>query len=55
LTHRPQLDLLATTLLEKEVLDAEEVKRLVGTITTPAAAPSNSPNGSSPHHPSPSA
>jgi cell division protease FtsH len=32
--HRAQLDLLATTLLEKEVLDGEEVKRLVGPLVT---------------------
>ena len=33
LAHRPQLDLLANTLLEKEVLDGEEVKRLVGPLS----------------------
>ena len=36
--HRDQLDLLATTLLEKEVLDGEDVKRLVGPL---AASPSD--------------
>ena len=36
--HRTQLDLLATTLLEKEVLDGEEVKKLIG----PAAVSDNS-------------
>ena len=39
-THRTQLDLLAATLLEKEVLDGEDVKRLVGPL-------SPSPDGSS--------
>jgi len=38
LEHRTKLDLLATTLLEKEVLDGEEVKRLVGDLL-PAVAP----------------
>ena len=40
--HRQQLDTLATVLLEKEVLDGEEVKRLLGfpatTVSSPAAA-----------------
>ena len=35
LIHRAQLDLLATTLLEKEVLDGEEVKKLVGPVAAP--------------------
>ena len=35
--HRAQLDLLATTLLEKEVLDGEEVKRLVGPLINAAS------------------
>ncbi|MBI4341256.1 MAG: ATP-dependent zinc metalloprotease FtsH [Candidatus Omnitrophica bacterium] len=30
--HRPKLELLATTLLEKEVLDAEEVKKLLAPL-----------------------
>jgi cell division protease FtsH len=34
--HRAQLDLLANTLLEKEVLDGEEVKKLVGPLAAPA-------------------
>lgn len=38
LQHRPKLDLLATTLLEKEVLDGEEVKRLLGSLTPMAGA-----------------
>ncbi len=33
ITHRTQLDLLATTLLEKEVLDGEDVKRLIGPLS----------------------
>jgi len=40
--HRAKLDLLASTLLEKEVLDGEEVKQLVGPIPappSPAAVP----------------
>ena len=41
--HRSQLDLLAKTLLEQEVLDGEEVKRLLGQLpdasTVPAADP----------------
>ena len=36
--HRTQLEVLANTLLEKEVLDGEEVKRLVGAL---AASPSD--------------
>ena len=36
--HRAQLDFLANTLLEKEVLDGEEVKRLLAPL-----AASNSP------------
>jgi cell division protease FtsH len=40
--HRQQLDLLANTLLEKEVLDGEEVKRLVGPI-------GNSSSDTAPH------
>jgi cell division protease FtsH len=35
--HRGQLDQLATTLLEREVLDGEEVKRLVGIPPVSAA------------------
>ena len=38
--HRAQLDLLATTLLEKEVLDGEMVKKLVGPLT-PQPGPSS--------------
>ena len=38
--YRPKLDLLATTLLEKEVLDGEEVKRLLGPLD-----PSGAPHG----------
>jgi len=36
-THRTQLDQIATALLEKEVLDGEEVKRLVGLPQASAA------------------
>jgi len=47
--HRGQLDALAGVLLEKEVLDGEEVKRLVG---IPSAATNASPDaGSSTLHP----
>ena len=35
--HRAQLDLLATTLLEIEVLDAEEVKKLVAQLSASSA------------------
>ena len=45
LTHRAQLDRLAQALLEKEVLDGEEVKRLVGPITAPAAPEPAPPSG----------
>ncbi len=45
--HRPQLDLLASRLLEKEVLDGEEVKELVGLQS--AAVPQPSGND----HPTP--
>ena len=45
LAHRAQLDLLAQALLEKEVLDGEEVKRLVGPITAPAAPEPAPPSG----------
>jgi len=38
--HRDQLEQLATALLEKEVLDSEEVKRLVGIPSAPSVAPS---------------
>ena len=41
-THRPKLDLLATRLLEKEVLDGEEVKQLVGLQTAAVPPPSGS-------------
>ena len=37
--HRAQLDLLANTLLEKEVLDGEEVKALLGLTASSPAAP----------------
>ena len=40
IAHRSQLDTLATKLLEKEVLDGEEVKRLVGIQPAPATQPS---------------
>ncbi len=48
--HRDQLDLLAKTLLEKEVLDGEEVKKLVGHIVAserPTTAPQHSENNRS--------
>ncbi len=45
LAHRTQLDRLAQALLEKEVLDGEEVKRLVGPITAPAAPEPAPPSG----------
>jgi cell division protease FtsH len=35
-THRVQLDQLAGALLEKEVLDGEEVKQITGLATVPA-------------------
>jgi cell division protease FtsH len=42
--HRAKLDLLANTLLEKEVLDGEEVKRLLGPLDgASAASGSNGP------------
>ena len=41
--HREQLDRLATTLLEREVLDGEDVKRLVGVS---AASATSTPDGS---------
>ncbi|MBI2104789.1 MAG: ATP-dependent metallopeptidase FtsH/Yme1/Tma family protein [Candidatus Omnitrophica bacterium] len=43
--HRAQLDLLAQTLLEKEVLDGEEVKRLVGPVAASAAPEPAPPSG----------
>ena len=43
LEHRSQLDLLAGTLLEKEVLDAEEVKRLLAPLGASTAASTNDP------------
>jgi len=46
--HRSQLDLLATTLLEKEVLDGDEVKKLVG----PLGLSENSAQGSAVESPS---
>ena len=50
--HRADLDRLAHALLEREVLDAEEVKKLVNlpTASTVAAAPSSDSAGN--HHPS---
>ncbi|MDP3722967.1 MAG: ATP-dependent zinc metalloprotease FtsH [Candidatus Omnitrophota bacterium] len=39
LTHRPKLDLLTATLLEQEVLDGEQVKKLLGLAGTPARPP----------------
>ena len=46
--HRTELDLLARTLLEKEVLDGEEVKRLVnGAVPGHVSSESSTPN----HHP----
>ncbi len=52
IANRDKLDLLANTLLEKEVLDGEEVKRLVGDVAGVAgpsstAAPHTDTNGSS--------
>ena len=41
-THRDKLDLLATTLLDKEVLDGEEVKRLISSL--PAAGTAHADN-----------
>ena len=43
-THREKLDLLATRLLEKEVLDGEEVKRILGLQASPP--PTARPEGS---------
>ncbi len=45
LAHRAQLDLLAQALLEKEVLDGEEVKRLIGPIAASAVPESAPPSG----------
>ena len=42
--HRAQLDLVAATLLEKEVLDGEEVKRLAGLTTAASSAAPQSSN-----------
>ncbi len=39
--HRAQLEKLATTLLEKEVLDGEHVKQLVGPLSTSHSAPAS--------------
>ena len=39
LEHRAQLDAVATTLFEKEVLDGEEVRRIAGFPPKPAASP----------------
>ncbi len=47
--QRAKLDLVANTLLEKEVLDGEEVKRLAGAV--PATAPSNNDHPPSPKAP----
>ena len=49
LQHRAQLDLLANKLLEKEVLDGEEVKQLVGPLTASFAATNHSSGNSHPH------
>jgi len=46
--HRPQLDALAAKLLEQEVLDGEEARRLVGLPPADAAASLHSDNGSQP-------
>ncbi|MBI2495501.1 MAG: ATP-dependent zinc metalloprotease FtsH, partial [Candidatus Omnitrophica bacterium] len=43
--HRTKLDLLANTLLEREVLDGEEVKRLVGVPAAPGDATDGSRAG----------
>ena len=43
--HRPKLELLATTLLEKEVLDADEVKQLLAPLGIPSASSDVSTNG----------
>ncbi len=49
LEHRPQLDLLANTLLEKEVLDGEEVKKLLAPHgVVPAPHPDDNHPASSP-------
>ncbi|OGX17220.1 MAG: cell division protein FtsH [Omnitrophica WOR_2 bacterium GWF2_63_9] len=45
-THREQLERLASRLLEKEVLDGEEVKRLVG-LAAAAPAPSSNDHSAS--------
>ena len=49
--HREQLETLASTLLEKEVLDGEEVKRLIGPLPTPAplTTPQTGPSSASSH------
>ena len=46
LEHRAQLDLLATRLLEKEVLDGDEVKQLVGPLTAAFGATNHSSGNS---------
>ncbi|MBI3087801.1 MAG: ATP-dependent zinc metalloprotease FtsH [Candidatus Omnitrophica bacterium] len=44
-SHRDKLDLLATTLLEKEVLDGEVVKKLLGfPVTAPADSTTDHPS-----------
>ena len=41
LAHRPKLDLLTATLLEQEVLDGEQVKKLLGLAGTPTTPPAS--------------
>jgi len=53
--HRETLDQLATRLLEKEVLDGEEVKRLVGLPGSNAHPAAPSPDATTPSTPSASA
>ncbi|MBI4342641.1 MAG: AAA family ATPase, partial [Candidatus Omnitrophica bacterium] len=48
LDHRTQLDLLATTLLEREVLDGDEVKRLVSPAGTSSDAAASHPENNRP-------
>ena len=43
MAHRSQLDALAHALLEKEVLDGEEVKRIVGPVAA-SASPEPAPH-----------
>jgi cell division protease FtsH len=42
IAHRTQLDTIANALLEREVLDGEEVKKLVGSLAAPPSSPAAS-------------